>query len=848
MKNIYRVLLSFVLVLSPILVGLPPAKAAVDTCTWTGSASANWSNGGNWTGCDNGGVPENGDTLVFPVSASNKTNNNDLVGLDLDEIRISGTDYVISGNSLTISPAVNSVMQFTNTSGNNDYQIDTTISGGSVAISQDDGPGLNTVSGDLTFSISGDMNFYNYDTSSFVISGNRSGSSVNVNYYGNINLSGAGTNTYTGGVNVTNASGRTNSSALTVSSLTALGSGNPNINVNSTSTSPVGINFFTAGSYSNNINLVGSDFAPELSSNGNVTLSGNVSANSDLSFIKPQSGTLTLSGGLNVNQDLEIEMSPSTNLTKSGASPIAIANNTALSINSLGSYPGPTITVSSAITGSSSTAVNVSGETFLNLNASSNSYDGTFTANNNAIIRPLANTALGTTVGSTTINNSSVLWLSGSYVIPENITVTGTGRPSGAYSGGAIWSQLPVGDSSTELSGTITLNGNTTFAMDDPGSAAPDDEFILSGPITGSGNLTLLRVQGTNSTRFNFLQTSPNTYSGKTILQGSTLDLNGGAQTIPNDIDINSTPTQSASLGLSSNDDIADDSVITLNDDSTPGTFASLFMTSTATSDLVGTINGNGTVCFNNAGQTLNIGGGNISGSFSGFLCSTGTDVGLLNKVGSGSWELASGSTYESATNAPSIDVEGGTLAVNSNFSATTTNVGSGATIKGNGTVGNLSVAPGTLAPGNSPGCFTADGLGLAADSNFNVEIAGNDACSGYDRASANNANLLGVNLNVAPSYQPAVGTVFTIIQAGSVTGTFNGLPNGAKFTTNGLEFQINYTGTQVNLTMLGGTLASTGQNSNQIALVALSVLILSLVGLAVERFSRKPVKVNVKS
>ncbi len=848
MKNIYRVLLSFVLILSPILVGLPPAKAAVDTCTWTGTASANWSNGGNWSGCDNGGVPENGDTLVFPASASNKTNNNDLVGLDLDEIRISGTDYVISGNALTISPAINNVMQFTNTSGNNDYQIDTTISGGSVAISQDDGPGLNTVSGDLTFSISGDMNFYNYDTSSFIISGNRSGSSGNVNYYGNINLSGAGTNTYTGGVNVFNTSGSTNSSALTVSSLTALGSGNPNINVNSTSTSAVGINFFTAGSYSNNINLVGSTFAPELSTNGNVTLSGNVNANSDLSFIKPQSGTLTLSGGLNVNQDLEIEMSPSTNLTKSGASPIAIANNTALSINSLGSYPGPTITVSSAITGSSSSAVNVSGETFLNLNASSNSYDGTFTANNNAIIRPLANTALGTTVGSTTINNSSVLWLSGSYVIPENITVTGTGRPSGAYSGGAIWSQLPVGDSSTELSGTITLNGNTTFAMDDPGSAAPDDEFILSGPITGTGNLTLLRVQGTNSTRFNFLQTSPNTYSGKTILQGSTLDLNGGAQTIPNDIDINSTPTQSATLGLSSNDDIADDSVITLNDDSTPGTFASLQLFSTMSSETVGTINGNGTVCFDNVGQTLSVGGANTSGSLSGFLCSTGTDVGVISKIGSGSWELASGSTYESATNAPSLEVNGGTLAVNGNFPATTVDVGSGATLKGGGVLGNTTLSPGTLAPGNSPGCITTDNLALASDSNFNAEIAGESACTGYDRVNADIADLVGVNLNVVPSYQPAVGTVFTIIQANNVNGTFNNLPNGAKFTANGLEFQINYTDTQVNLTMLGGTLASTGQNSNQIALLALSVLILSLAGLAIERFTRKPGNAHAKS
>jgi hypothetical protein len=192
--------------------------------------------------------------------------------------------------------------------------------------------------------------------------------------------------------------------------------------------------------------------------------------------------------------------------------------------------------------------------------------------------------------------------------------------------------------------------------------------------------------------------------------------------------------------------------------------------------------------------------------------------------------------------------VEAGALVVNSSFSATTTNIYSGATIKGNGTVGNLSLAPGTLAPGNSPGCFTSDQLSLVDGSNFNVELAGNAACTGYDRANATNAIISGaVTLNVVPSYQPAVGTVFTILQADSISGTFSGLPNGAKLTSNGLQFQINYTGTQVNLTMLGGTLASTGQNSNQISLIALSILLLSALGLGIERFSRKPIKLNVK-
>src|SRR6187402_2016960 len=47
-------------------------SAAADTCTWTGATNGNWSTGTNWTGCDNSGVPENGDTLVFPASAANK--------------------------------------------------------------------------------------------------------------------------------------------------------------------------------------------------------------------------------------------------------------------------------------------------------------------------------------------------------------------------------------------------------------------------------------------------------------------------------------------------------------------------------------------------------------------------------------------------------------------------------------------------------------------------------------------------------------------------------------------------------------------------------------------------------
>src|SRR3990167_9754593 len=67
---------------------LPKVSAAADTCTWTGASSdSNFSTAANWTGCDNGNVPDQGDVLRFisePVS--DVALNNDL-GVALGGIR-----------------------------------------------------------------------------------------------------------------------------------------------------------------------------------------------------------------------------------------------------------------------------------------------------------------------------------------------------------------------------------------------------------------------------------------------------------------------------------------------------------------------------------------------------------------------------------------------------------------------------------------------------------------------------------------------------------------------------------------------------------------------------------------
>jgi len=95
------------------------AHAAADTCTWTGGGSdENFSTAANWSGCDNGTVPESGDTLVFPTSVDSDTTagddrilNNDISSLSVAGITVSGgtypagdiDNYRITGNNITLT-------------------------------------------------------------------------------------------------------------------------------------------------------------------------------------------------------------------------------------------------------------------------------------------------------------------------------------------------------------------------------------------------------------------------------------------------------------------------------------------------------------------------------------------------------------------------------------------------------------------------------------------------------------------------------------------------------------------------------------------------------------------------
>lgn len=113
-KRLLSVVSAGIVSVSSLFVLAPVVHAAADTCTWTGlGGDTNFTTAANWTGCDNGTVPESGDSLIFPFTVTEFTPNNDIVGLSIAGITFNGVspggtacandNYDITGLGLTLA-------------------------------------------------------------------------------------------------------------------------------------------------------------------------------------------------------------------------------------------------------------------------------------------------------------------------------------------------------------------------------------------------------------------------------------------------------------------------------------------------------------------------------------------------------------------------------------------------------------------------------------------------------------------------------------------------------------------------------------------------------------------------
>ena len=132
--------------------------------------------------------------------------------------------------------------------------------------------------------------------------------------------------------------------------------------------------------------------------------------------------------------------------------------------------------------------------------------------------------------------------------------------------------------------------------------------------------------------------------------------------------------------------------------------------------------------------------------------------------------------------------------------------VGFGGVLKGSGVLnGGIFVnGGGRLAPGQSPGCLTSNNnVTMAGNSNFDVELGGTTACSGYDQLVVNGEVYLSdtgaiLNIWLYNDFKPAAGQTFTIINndgSDAINDTFKDLPEGAMFNSDGYVYQISYVG-----------------------------------------------------
>jgi uncharacterized protein with beta-barrel porin domain len=169
-------------------------------------------------------------------------------------------------------------------------------------------------------------------------------------------------------------------------------------------------------------------------------------------------------------------------------------------------------------------------------------------------------------------------------------------------------------------------------------------------------------------------------------------------------------------------------------------------------------------------------------------------DFTTFNKVGTSNWTVT-------GSGAQDWNVLGGTLSVNGAILGLVT-VNAGGTLGGTGTIDNVTINGGTLAPGNSIGTLNvAASLTFTAASSYMVEIAG--VASDLTRV-AGVATLGGATVVVVPT-----GTVtkqYTILTAtGGVSGTFNPVVSSAPNLAASLSYDPNNVYLNVALNYGGG-------------------------------------------
>jgi autotransporter-associated beta strand protein len=604
-----------------------------------------------------------------------------------------------------------------------------------------------------------------------VISG---GSSITQSSTGTSTLS--GNNSYTGGTTL-------NAGTLIVGHANALGTGTGTIALNS---GTIQSNDATARTFTNAVTIGGN---PTIGGTGNLTFSSTGASALGAS----RTITVTNSG---VNATFAQAFSGTGfSITKSGAGTLTLSGNNSLVTGGTTINAGTLVTV-----GASALPVGTitmqTGSSTLHFQRDSSLTVG------NAWSFPTRNFT------QTIIINRESLGSSGNWTISQNIaqlsgntmifqkgslvtntpTVTLSSLNSSDSTAGIMRLQadgvnLSVGSVSNTRAQTNELSANTDGNVV-TGHISQNNSFPASVSKVGNGTWTLSGPGGANF------------YTGTTTVNAGTLRF-GRNTALYNNTPANWT---AANLNVKSGATLAFN--VGGTGEFTTGNITTLLANLAASSSATNGMNAGSTFGF----DTTNASGGNFTIADA-IADTTGASGGArgVTKLGTNTLILTNANTYTGPTS-----VVAGTLAVNGSLGNTAVTVGSGATLRGSGTIGgSISVvAGGTFGAGNSIESLGSNGtISLAGNSTFLHEIDSNAApgvaadlvytTAGLDIASGSILNITELG-NGTWAGAPQL----TLI---SYNGTWNGglftyngttLNNGDTFNFSGVDWVFSYNGT----------------------------------------------------
>jgi len=571
-----------------------------------------------------------------------------------------------------------------------------------------------------------------------------------------------------------------------------------------------------------------SSISAEITGSNGLTLAG--SGTLQLSTVASLSGAITLDSGTlslttaNVlSSDVaglmlgDVKSSPSNSILN------FTANQTLTTLDSIGSKSAITFSNGAALT-IGDTTNNLSSTLSASITETGSVTSGALTLDGSGLFdfSGMSKGALSLVTGSTiVVNNSADLRVVASEFANATfgIVLNGTSQLQFAQNGGGVFANAVSGTGELHLiGGTLQLTGiNNTYSGGTVVETGSTLDLTTNQVSTGNANITDAGGLIVFDQDFSGIYSgviSDGLEMGTGPMESGSLDIDDSANTNASNNDVTVTAVQGYSgatyveagmLTLDATNAIADSSGLTLGriGGAVNGQTANLKLLDNNTlASLSSDASNTTSVLLDGNTLTINPGTGIVSSFGGSIVDGIGEPSGNLVVNGSGTVELTGNNTYSGTTT-----VEDGTLVIGGSNGSSAITVDNGGAIGGTGTAGSVTVeSGGTFAPGD-PSTITVASLTLESGSTFDEEIGGTSpgtgAASGYDQTvveSGGTISLNGATLDVSlvNGFTPSTGETFTIISnetGNAVSGTFNGLAEGATLALGGDLFEISYAG-----------------------------------------------------